>query len=224
MRMEKILLKGLEKCKLFSGLSVEDIEDIICGIDCKIINIPHREIYATEGTTCRHTDIILKGNMVVRMMEDSGKQLDLIRLGKGDIVAICYLYGSMREIPACIEAETDTRLLRIHKNVFRKLIDTNPTVRWNYVGVLSDLGSFFASHIKFLSLLTVRQKLLRYLRHEFLTQRNIKLTLSKSRQRLADMFAVQKYSIQRIFSLLVEEGIIAVDGKTVTILDINRLK
>ena len=184
----------------------------------------HRKLYATAGSTCSHTDIILKGNMVVRMMGDSGKQLDLIRLKKGDIVAICYMYGSEREIPACIEAETDTTLLRISKTAFRKLIDSNQTVRWNYVGVLSDISTFFASHIKFLSLLTVRQKLLRYLRYEFMQQRSVKLTLHNSRQKLADMFAVQKYSIQRIFSMLVAEGIILVDGKTVTILDISRLK
>lgn len=222
--MKETLPKGLEKCKLFCGLSATEINDIVSNAGCRVVKIPASEIYATEGAVCSNTDIILKGSMAVRMMGDGGRQLDLIRLQEGDIVAICYLYGSRKEIPACIEAETDTTLLRISKSAFRRLIDSNQAVRWNYVSVLSDLTTFFASHIKFLSLLTVRQKLLRYLRQEFLMQRSMKLTLRKSRQELADMFAVQKYSIQRIFAMLAGEGIIAVDGKTVTILDTSRLR
>jgi CRP-like cAMP-binding protein len=48
--------------------------------------------------------------------------------------------------------------------------------------------------------------------------------LDLSRQELANMFAIQKYSLQRVLSEFQKEGIISVNRKLFTILDREKLK
>ena len=49
-------------------------------------------------------------------------------------------------------------------------------------------------------------------------------TLTKSRQEIADSFAIQKFSLQRCLNAFAAEGAILLDGKHVTIVDKQKLK
>lgn len=221
--MKKIYRTGLYRCALFRGLGDAEIENLVDSVDYKTIELGRRDVYSLDGDTCRNVDIVLRGMLVANMMAKSGRQMDIIRVGSGEIVAPCYMYGEVRSVPATLEAERDTTLMRMSLDTFRRLVDTNEKLRWNYVGILSDVATYLASRIGFLALLTVREKVVHYLRSQVMLQKRLSVTLDKSRQKIADMFAVQKYSLQRAIASLAADGIIRVEGKTVTVLDVRGL-
>ena len=97
-------------------------------------------------------------------------------------------------------------------------------MRRNFIRCLSDIGSYLASKIGFLSLLTVREKVAGYLRSEAALQQSLHVRLDTSRQRLADSFAIQKFSLLRCLAEMEQQGIIKVDGKEITILAPERLR
>ena len=49
------------------------------------------------------------------------------------------------------------------------------------------------------------------------------IKLDKSRQEIAESFGIQKFSLLRCMSELVEVGAIKVEGKIITILDKNKM-
>ena len=67
-------------------------------------------------------------------------------------------------------------------------------------------------------LLSVRDKIMFFLKEEQHRQQSNTIKLSMSRQELADYFGIQKYSLQRALNELQESGAIRIDGKTIEIL------
>ncbi len=49
------------------------------------------------------------------------------------------------------------------------------------------------------------------------------ITLTRSRQQIADSFGIQKFSLLRVLATLEEEGAIRVEGKTIRIVDRSKL-
>jgi CRP-like cAMP-binding protein len=49
-------------------------------------------------------------------------------------------------------------------------------------------------------------------------------TLTMSRQEIADTFAIQKFSLQRVIREFTDDGLIVTNGKTITIVDSEGLR
>ena len=150
--------------------------------------------------------------------------MEVISLRCGDIIAPCFIYASDKRLPIDIEAQTDTTILRMQPSALQQMVDADACVRGNFIRCLSDIGSYLASKIGFLSLLTVREKVAGYLRSEAALQKSLHVRLDTSRQRLADSFAIQKFSLLRCLAEMEQQGIIKVDGKEITILAPERLR
>jgi CRP-like cAMP-binding protein len=66
--------------------------------------------------------------------------------------------------------------------------------------------------------LSVRNKVIFFLKEQQLLQKSSTIILPMSRQELADHFGIQKYSLQRALNELQESGAIRVDGKKIELL------
>lgn len=222
--MEQTYKDALIQCPLFEGMSQKEIVFELGSIPYRIIRYARNDIYCLCGDDCRTVDIVTSGEMVVRMTGVSGRQVEVLRLRSGDIIAPCFIFSSDRLLPVEIVATENTQLLRMSPEALEHLIDMSSHIRHNFIRTLSDIGAYLATKIGFLTLKTVREKVVYLLRSEAIAQHSLKLTLSRSRQCIADSFAIQKFSLMRCLAELEEEGIIAVNGKEITILDARRLK
>ena len=107
---------------------------------------------------------------------------------------------------------------------FTRLIDRDVAVRWNFIALLSNINHFMADKVRFLSLLTVRERIATMLLAEASRSGSRVISLVKSRQELADSFGVQKVSLIRCLTAMKDEGAIAIDGRHITIVDASKLK
>ncbi len=90
------------------------------------------------------------------------------------------------------------------------------------VRILSNIVAFQAKKIGVLSM-NLREKIIHVLQEEKQKQNTNRLHLP-TRQELANMLGVQKYSVQRTLNELETEGIILLDGKYVEIVKPEKLK
>lgn len=222
--MEKNLLCALKECALFAGMSFQDMERALGNVSFKLIHYAKRDVYAVSGSQCHHLDIVICGSMVARMTGLSGRQVEVIRLKRGDVIGPCFLYSSNNSLPVTIETEDRVSIMRFSVDAFRALVDENTVTRWNFIRLLSDLNAYFVSKIRFLSLMTLKEKILYLIRSEIKQQGSKTITLARSRQRIADAFAVQKFSVLRCLSDLAEQGIISIKGRVITVIDTKRLQ
>lgn len=222
--MNQTIISALKRCPLFKDIAEQCLKSLLEGVCYKQIKLSRKEIYCLKGDVCTNVDIVINGEMTARMTGASGKQVEVIRLHPGEIVAPCFIFSTDKTLPVEIEAATTTSILRMHPNTLAHLIDINPTIRCNFIRAISDIGAYLASKINFLSLLTAREKVMHFLCSEAAKQHSRHVSLNLSRQNIADSFGIQKFSLLRCMSELAKEGIIKTNGREIVILDLNRLR
>lgn len=222
--MEEQVFESLKKCPLFSDMTREAVESSLSAVPCRLVNYDKGEMYALAGVPCRHADIVVAGTLVCRMMALSGKQVEVSRLKEGNMVAPAFLFAHDGAMPVSVEAATSVRVLRMSKDSFRSLIDGNAQLRMNFIRALSDIDVFLTKKMRFLSLMTVREKVAFLIRERAREQKSMSVTLYRSRQEIADSFGVQKYSLLRALAELEKEGVVKVDNRHITILRWDALK
>ena len=135
----------------------------------------------------------------------------------GNIFAPAFLFAQERRYPVTVQAMTNTKVLRIHSADFERLLELDSRLTKNFTVILSNLIAGLTKKVRML-LLSVRDKIVFFLKEEQRRQQSNTILLSMSRQELADHFGIQKYSLQRALNELQESGAIHVDGKTIEIL------
>ena len=127
-------------------------------------------------------------------------------------------------MPVSVETDTEVTILRMSPETLKRLIDTDETIRINFIRSLSDIDVFLTLKMKVLSLFTIREKVAYLLLERAGEQNSNIIHLYRSRQEIADSFGIQKFSLLRVLSAFEKEGAISIDGKTIEILNREKLR
>ncbi len=202
---------------LFKGLPDDQI-DIISSLTVeKIFN--RGETIFFEGDEARGFYIVGDGQVKVFKMNPLGKEHILHIFGAGEPIGEVPVFHS-QPFPASAEAIVKSSLVYIQRQDFVKLIQTHPSVSLNMLALLSMRLRQFATQIENLSLKEVPARLANYLifvSEELDDADTIQLSVSKGQ--LASLLGTIPETLSRIFAKMTDEGLIRVDGKTITILD-----
>jgi CRP-like cAMP-binding protein len=131
---------------------------------------------------------------------------------------------SGKNVPVTIETDRQTILLRMKPETLQKLFAIDQRIQMNFIRLISIEAVEMAIRVKKLTLYTVREKLASYLLDIAKRTNKDQFMIETSRQELANMFAIQKFSLQRVLSEFQKEGIIRTNRKWFTILDREKLK
>ena len=123
-------------------MTESDITRVTTAAGYRMQSFARRDIYCVSGDHCRHVDIVVSGELVARMTGLSGRQVEVISLRCGDIIAPCFIYASDKRLPIDIEAQTDTTILRMQPSALQQMVDADACVRRNFIRCLSDIGSY----------------------------------------------------------------------------------
>ena len=217
--MDKNILKALLLCPLFEKLTPGEIEEAMSGVNYQLVRYNKKEIYARTGEPTHLADIVISGEMVGKMENKSGRCVKIITENTGKLIASTFIFSKNRFFPMTIETVRPTTLLSMTTTEFLQLINSDQRIMMNYISLLSTIGTNLACRIRQLTLFTVREKVAHFLSEEAKRRNTNTIMLTISRQELADNFAIQKYSLQRVLSEFARSGAIRLDGKSITILD-----
>ena len=140
------------------------------------------------------------------------------------LIAPAYIFAHNNEMPVSVETSRKTTLLRMRPSELKLLIDTDERIRWNFIQHLSRIDIFLSQKMRMLSLFSVKEKVAQYLIKMATEQQSRTIRLDVSRQEMADIFGIQKFSLLRCLSEFEEKGAIRIDGKTITILNSDDMK
>lgn len=222
--MKESIFVTLQKCTVFEGFTPEEIREVLSMVSYRMVELAARETYVLAGMPCRHADIIVEGEMIARMSGLSGKQAQIERLGESMLIAPAYIFAHNNEMPVSVETSKKTTLLRMRPSELKLLIDTDERIRWNFIQHLSRIDIFLSQKMRMLSLFSVKEKVAQYLIKMATEQQSRTIRLDVSRQEMADIFGIQKFSLLRCLSEFEEKGAIRIEGKTITILNSDEMK
>jgi len=215
--MDNRELNALSQCPLFNGLTTDEIDRCVTTVGYKLIKLNKGDTLLHTGDNCTALWIVLDGALTTRMEEADGKTLQVAQLTPAMVVAPAFVFTA-KPMPVTAEASSPTLLLQINTANAQRLINLHETIRWNFINLICNRVAQLTSRLRQQSLLTVKQRIMQFLQHEQQRLNTNTFRLQQSRQELANMFGIQKNSLQRCLKQLHAEGTIILDGKQITIL------
>ena len=201
------------------GLTVEVIETMMSQVECRLVRFDKNDVYALAGSPCRYADIIIEGELTARMVGPSGKFVQMAARGIGTLMAPAFIFTKENKFPVSIETNKPTTIIRMSPQMLFHLLKLDDRIMINFIRQLSLTSNFLAKKVRIFTLHTVREKVAIFLLEESKRSGSSSFTLKKSRQEIADSFAIQKFSLQRCLNEFAAEGAITLDGKNITIID-----
>ncbi|MBO4658055.1 MAG: Crp/Fnr family transcriptional regulator [Prevotella sp.] len=215
-------LKGLMDSPLFKGLTDKEVTNLMHQVQYRVQTLERGEVFFLAGDPCRHANIVIGGEMSAKLVGPSGRIIRMDMHHAGQMLAPAFLFASDGHYPVTVEAEQESRVLRLAPSDLQTLIHADTRVAMNFVRILSNNIAFLTKKVGVLSM-TVREKVGAYLRNEYAAQQVNPIFVKMSRQQLADGFGIQKYSLQRCLREMQAQGAIRIEGKHIHLNDIKLL-
>jgi CRP/FNR family transcriptional regulator len=207
---------------LFDGLPADQVEALA---DIAVIkNYEKGENIFFEGDLGIGFYVVGTGKVKISKISFAGKEHILHIFGGGEPFGEVPVFNG-RPFPATAEALIATKALFFPREKFVRLVEANPSLALNMLAVLSFRLRKFANQIENLSLKEVPARLANYLVFLSEEQKNdefVELEISKGQ--LASLLGTIPETLSRIFSKMNDEGLIEVNGKRITLLDLAGLK
>lgn len=207
----------LVSTSLFEGLGSEDLEAISKLIFEK--KYGKGETIFFEGDEADGFYIVSGGRVKVFKINPMGKEHILHIFGPGEPLGEVPVFSN-QPFPASAEALAKSSAYYFPRRDFVALIEAHPSIALNMLAVLSRRLRQFASQIENLSLKEVPARLAGYLLYISAEQDSADVVqLPVSKGQLASLLGTIPETLSRIFARMSEEGLIEVEGRSITILD-----
>jgi len=210
--MNKVDIKALSICPLFSGFEAEEIEDLLCHIGAYRETFPSGDVITLEKDGTTRMGILLSGSLKVLSPSDN---TILNRLESGSLFGVSCLYG---------EKSADTVIVAAKASVVLFLSGEDSEVLWDDGKLRKNLISFLTDRIRFLNRKIAsftahgsEEKLLCYLQQN--ADESGKVTLTRSYSELARALHLGRASLYRAMEKLEQRGVMERKGKDLLLLD-----
>ncbi|GBC62158.1 transcriptional regulator [Desulfonema ishimotonii] len=165
---------------------------------------------------------VARGKVKIFKMSSEGKEQILHIFGPGEPFGEVPVFSG-RSFPANAQAIAKSRLLFFPRKDFIRLITETPALALNMLAVLSMRLRQFTVQIENLSLKEVPERLAAYLIYLAGEQETDTVTLPISKGQLASLLGTIPETLSRIFAKMSGDGLIAVTGKTICLLNRDHL-
>jgi CRP-like cAMP-binding protein len=218
----KNILAPLSQTSLFSGLPGGQLENLA---DIAVIKSYRKgTLIFTEGDDADGFYIVIDGQVKIFKASADGKEQILHIFGAGEPFGEVPVFSGQR-FPASALSLKKSDLLFFPRRDFIGLIASDTSMALNMLAVLSMRLRRFATQIEDLSLKEVPGRLaghLIYLSREQGDRTQVSLAISKGQ--LASLLGTIPETLSRILSKMATQGLIAVNGRDIRLLDSEGLQ
>ena len=218
--MEKII-NILSEAPIFKGLSEESLVQLRSIAKDKFYK--KGTVVFSEGDEGDGFYVVADGRVKIFKMSSEGKEHILHIYGPGNPFGEVPVFSGQK-LPANAQTLVKSHLLFFPRQSFVDLISTNPSLAMNMLAVLSKRLREFTVQIENLSLKEVPGRLAAHLIYLTRDQQNdacVRLPFSKGE--LASLLGTIPETLSRILNKMNGLGLIEVNGRQITILDIHGL-
>jgi len=214
------LKKDLLKCPMFSGVTDEDLTFLADVVRQK--NFDKGDILFAEGDVASGFYVLAEGRIKVYKLSADGKERILHIVQPGSSFAEAAIFGD-GHYPAYAEPLQPSRLFFFPKKDFLNLLHAKSQIAINMIGGLSRFLRQFASQVEQLTFQDVPARLALYIL-DLAGDDDQVVTLPIPKGQLASNLGTVSETLSRTFRKLSDEGLIRVEGKTITIEDRDSLE
>ena len=219
--MGAVTINDLKGWQIFSYLTPRDLTQLATIASLET----HRkgETIFTEGDDADALWVLLKGQVKIYKVGPDGREqvLRIVRAGESFAEAAALARSAF---PAGAEATARSTTARFPADDFLRLLEASPQLATNMIVALSHLLRGFAALVDALALRDVPSRLAKYLLDASLRAGADTVVLDVRKTVLAARLGTVSETLSRALRRLREQGLIAVDGQRIEILDRSALQ
>jgi len=214
------IYQGMKACRMFFGLPEADLK-ALCQV-ARYQDYPRGTLLFSEGEDATGFYIVTTGRVKIFKLSADGKERILHIVQPFDTFAEAAIFADGC-YPAFAETIQQTELIFLPGQEFLSLLNNRPGIAINMIAGLSQFLRQFAHQIEELTFKDVPARLAGYLlKLEPEVDGGYLLPVNKSQ--LASNLGTVSETLSRSLRKLTDEGVVRVEGKKVTILDVDLLK
>lgn len=214
-------IKDLSRCLLFSGLSPDELEQLLSSVQTQERIFEKGDIIAMQDEVCNRLIILTKGSVTAEMNAPSGKVIKVEDIFAPQTPAVLFLFGNKNKFPVQIMARENTETLIVYKDSILKMLSLNQKLLKNYLDISANYASVLAEKLYIMSFRTIRQKLAMYIL-KLAADKSV-AKLDKSQDALAEYFGVSRPSLSRELKNMQDDGLISANRRQIQVLDREKL-
>lgn len=212
------ILETIHSAKIFCDADKNILKKVLSESEPEILTYKKGEVIYSLSEYRLAVGVILKGN--ARVVKDNG--IEISTLKEKDIFGCASLFASRDSYVNNIIAAKDCRVVFIDKATVERIMKEDSDFSLSFIKYLSDRLYFLNTRIVSFTGGTAESRLARYLTCNFSENEGREIVLSASH--LAFSLDVSRASLYRAFDKLAESGAIKKDGKTVTLVNMAKLR
>ena len=206
---------------LFAGLNEKELRALADTIAIK--KLDKDEILFFDGDPAFGFYAVLEGRMRIYKSNPDGKEYTIHLINQGQLFGEAAIFEG-KHYPANSMALEKTVVGFFPKDQFLTLIKQYPNISLKIIGALSRFLREYNRKVEDLALKEVGSRLAGYLLTRAQEKNSDTIILDTSKTNLAESLGTISETLSRNLKKFKDDGIIEVDGQTITILDINRLE
>ena len=178
----------------------------------------------TSGQRAQYFYLVVDGYIKLFCASPDGHEKIVEIANKGVVFAEAVVFMEQARYPVSATALSDCLLYRFSNEVYVELLSGSRKLCFALLADLCDRLHQLLHEVDLLSLRHARYRVMEYLNHELENSESRRIVLGVDKKTIASRLSVTPETLSRIFHELVDEGIISVAGKTITVRDLPRFR
>jgi CRP-like cAMP-binding protein len=174
------------------------------------------ELLFAAGDPVDGFHVVQSGEVRVYKMDPGGREVDVARLGAGEVLAEAVVFGAS-EFPLFAQAVRETSTLFFPKADVLRRLAADPALAREFITLLARKCLLLNQRIESLGLLTVKQRLVQYLLSRCSGEGRCVVTLPMKKGELARLLGTVNETLSRSLKQMRDEGTIEVRGRRILI-------
>lgn len=217
------IIQLLPRFHLFSALDADQLAYV--ANETQHLSVERGDILFNRGDTAHGLFMLITGQVKLAVNSPQGTEKVIGIIGPGESFGEAIIFLDQAAFPIYAQATTDSQLLLIPKQVIFNLLERDTTVSRKMLAGLSVRNRQLVQDIESVALLTSTQRLIGYLLQISAgTQGSGRVTLPASKTTIASLLNLTPETLSRTMLKLQQQGLIEVNGKEITIIDLAGLR
>ncbi len=205
-------IRFLSSTPLFSGITEEDLPQLLNRIHAVFVNYPKHAVLLKSGDPPSNIGVLISGQVSVTRDDVDGERSLLTQLTRGEVYAETLCCAGVPYSPVEVIADRDSRVLLLNYQRLLGLgMDRSPShfkLIENMLEILASKNLHLQSRLELLSLKTMRRRIFKYLLRYSKGGRD-PFTIPLSRRELAEYLSVDRSALSRELSRMESDGILS---------------
>jgi CRP-like cAMP-binding protein len=214
-------LEAIQGISLFSGFQKGELAELFGTSKYQIQEYEKDRIIYLQNEVCKTVDIILNGQVSVQNIVENGNILTIRVFSVSDLLGANIMFSSRNHYPMMVVAATRTTILHMQREFILKLCQSSICFTVGLLATIADKTIVLADKINAISLKTIRQSLIDFMKYECHMQNSSVIVLDISKKDLAERLGIQRSSLSRELNKMRKDGLLEYDAWSITLKNLD---